>query len=273
MSNKLTTDTILVTKDYDMFKFLPFNRPIGKTYLDKLKRNIQKKNLLHVNEIKVTKDYYVIDGQNRLAAARDLGLPIYYRIVDIDSDDVEAVQMIQLTKRWTTQEHLRALALKGDEIARHMLLIKPEMPHINWEIICSILLGTRKPLTMFNRGKRCEELIHKDDFKENLKRLYELVDVMNYLKTQTTVPLHFRKSQKLMYAIMYMLTCPKVKATMLQKKIGMMSQRLLSRRSVLEFVKDLIYIYNYRLSDENQITLDMIPDNELISRTSHKGLE
>ena len=60
-----------------MFKRVEGNRPINERYVTELKKEIERKNLLHVNPILVSDDYTVIDGQHRLAIAQDLGVPIY----------------------------------------------------------------------------------------------------------------------------------------------------------------------------------------------------
>jgi hypothetical protein len=68
---------IYKTTDYDIFKTLAENRPISVKQVGKLVREIQRKNMLHIKPIDVTADMEVVDGQHRLAAARELGVPIY----------------------------------------------------------------------------------------------------------------------------------------------------------------------------------------------------
>lgn len=68
------------TKDYNIFKKHPNNREIFHANLEKIKRSIQIKNLLEYRPIIVDKKMQVIDGQHRLEAARQLGVPIYYQM-------------------------------------------------------------------------------------------------------------------------------------------------------------------------------------------------
>src|SRR5690606_19532251 len=54
------------------------NREVDMKHVRKLAEEISQKNLLHVNPILVDDEMRVIDGQHRLAAARMLGVAIYY---------------------------------------------------------------------------------------------------------------------------------------------------------------------------------------------------
>ena len=75
------TQQIKKTENYQMFKSLLGNRPIVKAGLAHLKQSIQKRNMLENNPINVNEQMQIIDGQHRLEAARELGLPIYYAVI------------------------------------------------------------------------------------------------------------------------------------------------------------------------------------------------
>ncbi|MBF9222525.1 ParB N-terminal domain-containing protein [Hymenobacter ruricola] len=59
---------------------MPENRMVDQRHVRKLVAQIAKENLLHIKPLDVTANLGVIDGQHRLAAARLLGLPIFYRV-------------------------------------------------------------------------------------------------------------------------------------------------------------------------------------------------
>lgn len=71
-------ETIISTKDYSGFSFLPCNRAVSKAHVRRLKISIQDQNLdipIIVNE-----KMQIIDGQHRFEALKKLGFPINYII-------------------------------------------------------------------------------------------------------------------------------------------------------------------------------------------------
>ena len=72
---------ILSTTEYDIFKYHPLNRKVSERHVQNLIRSIKKNNYLGVMPIVVDSDLQVLDGQYRLAAARNLKIPIHYIIV------------------------------------------------------------------------------------------------------------------------------------------------------------------------------------------------
>ena len=71
------------SSDFTIFKKIEGNRLIKQSHINKLVLSIQEKNLLHLKPIIVNKDFYILDGQHRLEAARICNVPIFY--IQIDS--------------------------------------------------------------------------------------------------------------------------------------------------------------------------------------------
>lgn len=88
------------TEDYGIFKSFDINRTIRKTQVKNLIASISQNNLLHLNPIIVDKEMRIIDGQHRLAAAKQLELPVSYIIMD-GSDSAEAlISLNSVQKAW-----------------------------------------------------------------------------------------------------------------------------------------------------------------------------
>lgn len=92
------------TKDYDQFKDFSSNREVDPKHVKRLVNAISKRNLLHVNPIKVDENMRVVDGQHRLAAARILEVPIYYEKGDITRRDISMLNSNQ--KNWTAMDYI-----------------------------------------------------------------------------------------------------------------------------------------------------------------------
>lgn len=80
------------TTNYSIFKKHPNNVPIEEINLKKIVASIRKRNLLRFRPILVDKEMRIIDGQHRLEAAKELGVPIYYQV----DENINAEDMIQL---------------------------------------------------------------------------------------------------------------------------------------------------------------------------------
>lgn len=80
MKEEKVIGQIYKTKDYDMFTPLPGNRKLNLNHVSRLMLSFQRKYL--VVPIIVNNDYMVVDGQHRLAAAKNLRYDVYYIIQD-----------------------------------------------------------------------------------------------------------------------------------------------------------------------------------------------
>lgn len=104
--------TVYQTTNYDLFHLLPENRPVDMTHVRKLVTMITQSNLLHVKPLDVTATMGVIDGQHRLAAARELGLPVYYKIgQQLSEADITTLNVAQ--KNWQGPDYLHYWTVKG----------------------------------------------------------------------------------------------------------------------------------------------------------------
>jgi hypothetical protein len=104
--------TIYQTTNYDLFHLLPENRVVDMSHVRKLVVQITQSNLLHIKPLDVTADMGVIDGQHRLAAARELGLPVYYKIgQQLSEADITTLNVAQ--KNWQGTDYLHFWTVKG----------------------------------------------------------------------------------------------------------------------------------------------------------------
>jgi hypothetical protein len=104
--------TVYQTTNYDLFHLLPENRVVDLTHVRKLVAMITQSNLLHIKPLDVTADLGIIDGQHRLAAARELGLPVYYKIgQQLSEADITTLNVAQ--KNWQGPDYLHYWTVKG----------------------------------------------------------------------------------------------------------------------------------------------------------------
>ena len=90
------------TKNYDLFKYLPENRAIHKSHVKKLEDSIRQQNLLSVNPIVLDKNMFILDGQHRLEACKNMDIPVFYTVLSEDCDHT-SLFLLQQSKLWTKQ--------------------------------------------------------------------------------------------------------------------------------------------------------------------------
>jgi hypothetical protein len=105
----------LETSNYTIFFNLPFNRKVDKNHVKRLVNSMKKNGFKGVIQIVKTKfidgvmRYYVVDGQHRLAAAKQLNIPIRFELTELKSKKETAEFIAELNtsaKSWGTTNFL-----------------------------------------------------------------------------------------------------------------------------------------------------------------------
>lgn len=110
----LSPNGLQQTTDYAQFKLRADNRPICKGHVMKLKDQIAYSNDLHLHPLIVNEEMEVIDGQHRLIAAKELGVPVYY-IMDTDFDPQKMIAFNITQKRWNPDDYMNYWKEQGRE--------------------------------------------------------------------------------------------------------------------------------------------------------------
>lgn len=103
IGNDIHDGVMYSTKEYRKFKLIKGNRNLNKTkYLQLLKS-------MEVEQLKipiaVNEKFEIIDGQHRYHASRELGLPVYYFIVEgYGIEQVKRANLVSST--WTKEDYL-----------------------------------------------------------------------------------------------------------------------------------------------------------------------
>ena len=128
---------ILQTTDYEIFKKVTGNREIDTSHVYRLATSIEKKNMLDVRPIIVNERMEVVDGQNRLEAAKLIGCPIYY-VVSRGADYTEVALLNSNQKNWSQADYLRMYAKQGYPHYKRLLQFVERHKDLN---VSSILLA------------------------------------------------------------------------------------------------------------------------------------
>lgn len=129
---------IQLTTKYTIFKKMVGNRPIEKRHVNALKVQIAKyPTLTQVLPILVNDDLEVVDGQHRLEALRELGMPVYYiKAEGAGLADVIAINESQ--KTWTWLDYANSYAnMKNENYITYLEFLK-EYPNVGHK---ALILG------------------------------------------------------------------------------------------------------------------------------------
>jgi hypothetical protein len=100
------------TQEYGKFKIDPTNRRTDDNYVEQMKRDIKQHNFLFEFPLVVDSDMNLLDGQNRLRAARELGVPVYYIISN--NMKMKHVPLVNGRRRsWRLEDYLHHYFERG----------------------------------------------------------------------------------------------------------------------------------------------------------------
>lgn len=109
----MTSIVIFKTTNYNRFKTLMGNRVVTQQRVEKIKSSISKVGYI-INPIIVNEKMEVIDGQGRLQALKEMGLPVYY-LVQQGIGVKECIAMNINQTDWTTLDYIKSYTDRGVE--------------------------------------------------------------------------------------------------------------------------------------------------------------
>lgn len=115
----MITPKVHQTKNYSLFDKIVGNRWINNSDNERHVRKLMEsfREVYMPVPLTVSKEYGIIDGQNRLEALKRLNFPVLYIISNIDVSVRQIQMMNNLCKKWSTTDYLTSN--KGTEIEKY----------------------------------------------------------------------------------------------------------------------------------------------------------
>ena len=175
------------TEDYSIFKAMDANRQVNLNHVNNLIRSMDTNGAL-VNPVIVNENYEIIDGQHRLRASLELGLPVYYLMVEgYGIKEVHALNLNQ--KNWSNQDYLEAYANDGNVNYQRLLEFQKRNENFGFYPIISFITGVS--------GFHLKDA-HYDSDKNNPKRSKEGVKGIGFREGRMIISdLDIIRAQKL----------------------------------------------------------------------------
>jgi hypothetical protein len=238
------------TEDYSMFKKHPSNREFNEDNIRKIMKSMQIKNMLEYRPILVDKDFFIIDGQHRLEAAKRLKVPIWYQI-ETNSAPEDMYLLNANQKKWTLHDYLHFYCEQGCDDYRKL---RDFLKKNQTEIMQSIrLLSKFKVKSHAQLGKLFMEGKFEFGASEEIKQAEELLEknntIIDYLLAKLGTNNVYLKTAKFMSALTDFFIQYPVEFETFMKKLPFRLDTIhpCSRKS--QFITLLINIYNFRNQD------------------------
>jgi hypothetical protein len=114
----MVSGKIMRTTNYGLFRRSSENRPVDMAKHRRLRASMEKRGFLRYFPILCKKgrggNLVVIDGQHRLELAEQLGLPVFYIVVE-DGDEIDAAELNATGVKWVVRDYVEKHAAAGLE--------------------------------------------------------------------------------------------------------------------------------------------------------------
>lgn len=240
----MPTPKILQTTDYSQFKFILANRDQARGHIENLKKGFEERgNLTQVQPLLVNENMEVIDGQHRLIAARELGIPVYYTVYPgLRIGDARSLNILH--RSWTTDDYARSYAAAGDtNYQRYLNLL--ENFGFNHSITLHAIKGAERSIfKLFREGEFTMTNEEENSAKTKLEALQ---------RTEELVPF----AHQIYFAEAYLdvLDVPGFDERQMLRKLAAHPARLQRLGSVDDYKRMLEEIYNLNVTITNRLRL------------------
>lgn len=132
---------VYITTNYEQFKILTDNRDINSLHV---KRLVESFNEMHlVSPIIVNEKMEVIDGQHRLQASKETGVPVYF--IMVLGYGIKEVQRLNANqKNWTKLDFLEMYCAQGKKAYVEFRDFMEQFPELSFQACERILTGYSK---------------------------------------------------------------------------------------------------------------------------------
>lgn len=224
--------------NYSEFSLIGTNRDINPKQVAHIKKTLGIKNLLHGNPVMVNTKMQVIDGQHRFTAAKELGLPVWFLVVEANEDDIVMLNTNQ--RNWQTVDYIAYYAKQGDEHYIKLQSILNETNHNVSEVL--ELLDAKNLRQQISKGGY--KVVDDNEIDRRLYVLHQVKLVFGRTLYQVQVA-----------ALKKALSTPEFDEHHFIKNLKKRRKHFYAAAGVRDQLINIEDIYNYRLSDKTRIRL------------------
>lgn len=218
------------------------NRPISRYHLNKLISSIEADNQLHIHPIIINKDFFVIDGQHRLEAAKTLGIEIFYLLSETVSDH-HLIECNVNQKTFEVDNYIDFFAIKNKFPEYVELRRMLEETELKPKALLTLIFGivSQNLLDFLKTGKF---KFPKSNDQNIILDFY--CDVLSYTKDKRIKPYSMFKNANFTKALRWIFLTSGFDKDVFFKKLDLRWFDLKPQRNAEEWYKTLLSIYNFK---------------------------
>ncbi len=236
--------TILKTKDYQIFKKKKENRETKDCNIDKLVESMSIKNMLMSKPVIVDKNMEVIDGQNRIEAAKRLKIDVYY-IVDEDAKAEDMILLNAYQQKWQLTDYLHYYCESGkrDYIQLEQFCKQNELSIMQFRLLIN------ESFAFSERFKRGKFVFPKQDNIDKLnKSLHNIRLVQEFIQTKIPDTKIYFKGSIFTYSLLEFFNTKKVDVETFMQKLEYKLEALRPCTNRMAYISMFKTIYNWKNS-------------------------
>lgn len=242
------TSTIQSTTNYNKFTLLQDNREQSRGHIEALKRACETRgNLTKITPLVVNERMEVIDGQHRLTALAELGLPVYYSVTPgLRTEDAIAMNILQ--KPWTMDDYAMSYANSGNINYQKYLALKEDYGFSNTVTLHSVNDLSKGNGRLFKAFRLGEFELTDGRLELAKSRLGALSSIAEW------VPMVGARS----FAIAFfdVLAAPGYDQQRMERKLALVGRNILKDyTSPEDYRRALEEIYNYQQGEASRVRL------------------
>ena len=240
---------VIESTEYDKFKILNGNRTIRESHVKKLIESMTEQYIpvpIIVNEL-----HYIIDGQHRMEACKELGIPFHY--VEIKGLTLADVQRLNSNnKKWSLDDHMMSFIDLGNSnyVSYKAFIDTYKFAHEpSWLLLKGLHRdGTRKE---FKNGKFT--LSHRE-IKQGGIYAQQINEILEYFEEDDIV--HAKKKASVIAFVKAFFNDKYSQPSML-RKLKQAKKKLEAKRITQDYTRQLEEVYFYKVPVSKQFRLDV----------------
>lgn len=244
------------TYDYECFKKLLGNREVTRKRVGIIKYSIEQYGYIS-NPIIVNEKMEIIDGQGRVQALQELGLPVEYRMIpNLGIDECWAMNL--KPTGWTTEEYVKSYAERGS---------------LSYKMLLDLKSKYKQPITlvgavckMSSSGQYMSEKLRSGEFSITEKEYQAANETLKYLSYFSDAQKTIKGRKEQFYlGISFASTVPGIDKERLLRIVTERANLFHQVSTITAFLAELSQIYNKGLSKNSRLYFDVVFDQKVRS--------
>lgn len=251
MNHVESTQKIYKTSDFTIFKSLTGNRETVPANIRKLGISMRDMGWIGA-PIVVNENLQVIDGQNRLEAARERGITVPYMICP-GYGIQECVMLNRNVRNWNTTDYVNSYAAQNYDDYIWLKGMSKKYPEFTMDELCALSVNKGKNISS---SQAIKEIIHGGQLVLDDKERVAVEEAILFLKDFTPEVKKIAGRRFIIYnAIMYYKSVDNCDMNKLLQKVFKRNWGKIKRsHCVIEYLEQIDKVYNYGINN---------PDNRI----------